>query len=92
VHSNCSCIFANAPLACCPLGKAAAKASLAAGDPNCIHIASVTASQGQNYTVVVSDQDSFDAVLPISTVKYIYVSDRHLSPRAPASSHALLAC
>lgn len=44
------------------------------GDPNCLHIASIAVKGGENYTVVVSDEDSFDAVLPIRTVKYIYVS------------------
>jgi len=44
------------------------------GDPNCLHIASIKVHEGENYTVVVSDQDSFDAVLPIRTVKYLYVS------------------
>ncbi|BDA48491.1 probable lysyl endopeptidase at N-terminal half [Coccomyxa sp. Obi] len=45
------------------------------GDPNCLHIASIAVKGGENYTVVVSDQDSFDAVLPIRTVKYIYFAD-----------------
>ena len=44
------------------------------GDPNCLHIASIPVKNGENYTVVVSDQDNFDAVLPIRTVKYILVS------------------
>ncbi len=44
------------------------------GDPNCLHIASIPVKIGENYTVVVSDEDNFDAVLPIRTVKYIYVS------------------
>ena len=45
-----------------------------AGDPNCVHIGSVIAETNQTYTVVVSDQDDFDAVLPARTVKYITVS------------------
>ena len=44
-----------------------------AGDPNCVHIGSVMAEANQTYTVVVSDQDDFDAVLPARTVKYITV-------------------
>ena len=44
------------------------------GDPNCLHIASIPVKGAENYTVVVSDEDSFDAVLPIRTVKYLYVS------------------
>ena len=44
------------------------------GDPNCIHIASTVIQANQTYTVVVSDADSFDAVLPMRIVKYIYVS------------------
>lgn len=31
------------------------------------------AHKGESYTVVVSDDDSFDAVLPVRTVRYIYV-------------------
>ena len=45
-----------------------------AGDPNCVHIGSVTAEANQTYMVVVSDQDNFDAVLPARIVKYITVS------------------
>ena len=46
------------------------------GDPNCVHIASVTTHANQTYMVIVSDEDDFDAVLPVQTVKYISVSDR----------------
>lgn len=53
------------------------------GDPNCLHIASIKVREGDNYTVVVSDQDSFDAVLPIRTVKYLYVSISPLQLNTP---------
>ena len=48
-----------------------------AGDPNCLVVASLPVKIGENYTVVVSDQDSFDAVLPMRTVKYLYVRNSH---------------
>ena len=42
------------------------------------------AQKGENYTVVVSDEDSFDAVLPVRTVRYIYVRGP-TPPDAPAT-------
>ena len=44
------------------------------GDPNCVHISSITTNANQTYTVVVSDEDDFDAVLPARVVRYIRVS------------------
>ena len=46
------------------------------GDPNCVHISSITTHTNQTYMVIVSDEDNFDAVLPVQTVKYISVSHR----------------
>ena len=39
-----------------------------------MHISSITTQPNQTYTVVVSDEDNFDAVLPVQTVRYISVS------------------
>ncbi len=59
----------------CQMGSdASALFTVHAGDPNCIHIASAAVTKGSNYSVVVSDEDNFDAVLPLRTVRYIYVS------------------
>ena len=61
------------------------------GDPNCLVIASIPVRRGENYTVVVSDQDSFEAVLPMRTVKYLYVSTpRPLLPSMKKSRCCLL--
>ncbi|CAL8463641.1 g3175 [Coccomyxa elongata] len=54
------------------------------GDPNCLVIASIPVKGGENYTVVVSDKDSFDAVLPIRTVKYLYFDNTAVTAGAPA--------
>ncbi|BDA48490.1 probable lysyl endopeptidase at N-terminal half [Coccomyxa sp. Obi] len=54
------------------------------GDPNCLHITSIAVKGGENYTVVVSDEDSFDAVLPIHTVKYIYFDNTAVTAVSPA--------
>ena len=53
------------------------------GDPNCVHISSITTNANQTYTVVVSDEDDFDAVLPARVVRYISVSHQELHLRAP---------
>ena len=44
------------------------------GDSNCIHIASTTVQPNETYSVVVSDENNFDAVLPMRLVNYITVS------------------
>ncbi|EIE27691.1 hypothetical protein COCSUDRAFT_39286 [Coccomyxa subellipsoidea C-169] len=54
------------------------------GDPNCLHIASIAVKGAENYTVVVSDQDSFDAVLPARIVKYLYFDDASGEVLGPA--------
>ena len=64
------------------------------GDPNCVHISSITTQPNQTYMVIVSDQDDFDAVLPVQTVRYINVSVRRPSspilPRARLSANDTL--
>lgn len=52
-----------------------------AGDPNCIHIPGLTVDNGSTYTLVVSDVDDFDAVLPVSIVHSLIV-------RPPAAVNA----
>lgn len=52
------------------------------GDPNCVHISSITTNANQTYTVVVSDEADFDAVLPARVVRYISVSHQELHLRA----------
>jgi len=39
-----------------------------AGDPNCLHIPGLEVRNGSTYTLVVSDKDDLDAVLPASVV------------------------
>lgn len=50
-----------------------------AGDPNCLHIPSLTLEAGNTYTLVVSDGDDLDAVLPTSVV-------HSLEARGPAAT------
>ena len=50
------------------------------GDSNCIHIASTTVQPNETYSVVVSDENNFDAVLPMRLVNYITVSHSSLVP------------
>jgi hypothetical protein len=47
----------------------------------------VQAAAGDNYTVVVSDEDNFDAVLPLRTVKYIFVSVQSPLPNPDSLYH-----
>ena len=47
-----------------------------AGDPNCLHIPSLTLEAGNTYTLVVSDGDDLDAVLPASVVHSLEVCSR----------------
>lgn len=58
------------------------------GDPNCLHIASIPVNGGDNYTVVLSDEDNFDAVLPSRTVQYLYVSPSLTAATLTFSHHA----
>ncbi|KAK9834175.1 hypothetical protein WJX81_005389 [Elliptochloris bilobata] len=44
------------------------------GDPNCLHIPGLMLEQGNAYTLVVSDRDDLDAVLPASVVHSLKVS------------------
>jgi len=39
-----------------------------AGDPNCLHIPGLEVRNGSTYTLVVSDKDDLDAVLPATVV------------------------
>ena len=47
-----------------------------AGDPDCLHIPSLTLEAGNTYTLVVSDGDDLDAVLPASVVHSLEVRGR----------------
>ena len=40
-----------------------------AGDPNCVHIPGLTLEADHIYTLVVSDKDDLDAVLPVGVVR-----------------------
>lgn len=42
-----------------------------AGDPNCVHIPGLTLQPDHIYTLVVSDKDDLDAVLPVGVVRSI---------------------
>ena len=44
-------------------------AGLLSGDPNCVHIPGLTLEEDHTYTLVVSDKDDLDAVLPVGVVR-----------------------
>lgn len=46
---------------------------LPAGDPDCLHIPGLTVEKGNTYTLVVSDKDDLDAVLPVNVVHHLKV-------------------
>lgn len=46
---------------------------LLAGDPDCLHIPGLTVEKGNTYTLVVSDKDDLDAVLPVSVIEHLKV-------------------
>ncbi|KAK9836324.1 hypothetical protein WJX81_005312 [Elliptochloris bilobata] len=41
------------------------------GDPNCVHIPGLTVEANHTYTLVVSDKDDLDAVLPVGVVRSV---------------------
>ena len=47
-----------------------------AGDPNCVHIPGLTLEANRTYTLVVSDKDDLDAVLPVGIVRSLLARAR----------------
>ena len=59
---------------------------LRAGDPDCLHIPGLTIEKGNTYTLVVSDKDDLDAVLPVGVVQHLKVRrPLTLKPAAPVA-------